>query len=138
MNTTNLPTSFRSKSARPASAASAAETFVTPHFDTQTQPNAMRIQVWVPGVKSSGVEISTRGTQLTITARKAQVLRSNWRTLHIESAQRNYQLSLRLGRSLDLNLLTAKLNEGILHIDVPYLSVGTDDLPKRPEIRSAA
>lgn len=98
-----------------------APTFATPHFDTQSQENALRILVWVPGVETNGIEITTRETDLTITARKSHVVRRNWQTLHLESAQKDYQLSLRLGRNLDYSNLSVELRDGVLTIDVPTL-----------------
>lgn len=95
--------------------------FATPHFDTQPGENALRILVWVPGVETSGIEITTRETDLTITARKSHVVRRNWQTLHLESAQKDYQLSLRLGRNLDYSNLSVELRDGLLTIDVPTL-----------------
>lgn len=97
-------------------------TFAIPHFDTQSQENALRILVWVPGVETNGIEITTRETDLTITARKSQVVRRNWQALHLESVQRDYQLSLRLGRNLDYSNLRVELRDGVLTIDVPTLS----------------
>jgi HSP20 family protein len=104
-------------------------TFTTPHFDTVALPNAMRIVVWVPGVDPNTIEITTRETDITVTARKAHLLRANWQSLHLESAQRDYQLSLRLGRNLDYNGLHAQLAEGVLTIDVPVLARGGANTP---------
>ncbi len=135
MNTTQISSSRRAQSSIATNPPSSS--FLTPHFDTQPQPDALRITVWVPGVQSSGIEITTRGGDLTVNATKSQVLRSNWRTLHLESAQRNYQLNLRLGRSWDFNQLAAKLEDGILTIDLPaHRNQNSDTL--RGAVRASA
>jgi len=138
MNTTTLATSSRSKLALGAASPSAANAFVVPPFDTKSQSDAMSIQVWVPGVESAGVEISTRGTHLTITARKTQHVRPNFHAMHLESVQRDYQLSLRLGRSLDLEQLSADLVEGVLHIEIPVRQAGVPSSPNRTREKNAA
>jgi HSP20 family protein len=79
------------------------------------------------GVEAAGVEIATRGPDLTVTARKRQIVRVNWQALHLERAQRPYQLHLRLGRSLDFSALEAELKDGVLTIVLPRRpAVGTD------------
>jgi len=60
------------------------------------------------------VEIATRGPDLTVTARKTHVVRVNWQALHLERAQRDYQLRLRLGHGFDYNNLEARIADGIL------------------------
>ncbi|GAB5562808.1 MAG: hypothetical protein SynsKO_44550 [Synoicihabitans sp.] len=82
----------------------------------------MRIVVYVPGVTASGIEIRSQDTDLTVIARKESVLRQNWRSLHLERAQSDYLLSLRLGRNLDQTKLRAELKDGLLTIEVPTFS----------------
>jgi len=86
----------------------------------------MKIEVLVPGVEPSGVEITTRGPDLFLTARKARFVRVNWQALHLESVQRDYQLTLRLGHGLEYDDLRASLRDGVLTIIVPKRSIGAD------------
>ncbi len=95
--------------------------FRQPHFECSDLSQALKIVMLVPGVDASGVEITTRGPDLTVTARKTHVVRVNWQALHLEGVQRDYQLKLRLGHGLDFEELRADLRDGVLTIVVPKL-----------------
>lgn len=118
MNNITLPPQSAAKS-RLAEPVSSLEAFRTPHFDCETLPDALRLVVYVPGVQPSGVEIATRGPDLTVTARKEHPLRANWKSAQFEGVQRDYLLNLRLGRSLNFMALQAELREGALTITIP-------------------
>jgi len=102
--------------------------FRAPNYDCREQADALQLVVYVPGVTAAGVEIATRGPDLTVTARKAHVVRVNWQALHLERAQRDYQLRLRLGHGFDYRNLEARITDGILTIM----------LPKRPSTNALA
>lgn len=91
----------------------------TPHYDCIEAVDALKVVVFVPGVEPAGVEITRRGPDLTITARKSHFVRVNWQALHLESAQRDYQLRLRLGNGLDYDALNAELTDGRLVLTLP-------------------
>ena len=93
-----------------------------PHYDCQEQMDALRLIVYVPGVDAAGVDLEVHGPDLTITAAKGHRVRANWRALHLERAQRDYRLRLRLGFSLDYDALEAVLDEGVLTITLPKKS----------------
>jgi len=95
------------------------ESFRNPHFDCTQMGDVVKLTVFVPGVEAAGVEITTRGPDLTVTARKAHFVRINWRALHLENAQRDYRLKLRLGNHLDYTSLTAELVDGVLTLLIP-------------------
>lgn len=138
MNTTTLPHHTRSKFRSTVPAAQTPSEFVTPHFETQSQSDNLRVTVWVPDVQASGVEISTRGNHLNVTARKVHHVRANWKAMHLETAQRDYLLTLRLGRSLDFTRLSASLQDGILNIDIPLLQIAPSPHHARGDQLSAA
>lgn len=104
--------SRRSETAMPAD-------FRHPHYDCTELDDAVKLTVYVPGVDASGVEITTQGPDLTVTARKAHFVRVNWQALHLENAQRDYQLKLRLGRGLAYEQLHAEIRDGVLTIVLP-------------------
>jgi len=91
----------------------------TPHYDCVQESDALKVIIFVPGVDASGVEISRRGPDLTITARKSHYVRTNWQALHLEGVQRDYQLRLRLGNGLDYDALNAELADGRLTLTLP-------------------
>lgn len=113
------------RSRRPAGTSPAS--FRQPHYDCTEVGDAVRLAVYVPGVDASGVEITTHGPDLTVTARKSHFVRVNWQALHLENAQRDYRLKLRLGRGLVYEDLTAELRDGVLTLLVPKKSRDTSE-----------
>lgn len=116
MNTiiTTLPTSGRK-----TGAASTTVEFRQPGYDCRELADAMQIVVYVPGVGASGVEIEARGADLMVTARKQHFVRVNFNALHLENAQRDYQLRLRLGTGFDYAAMEAEIRDGVLTITLP-------------------
>ena len=93
--------------------------FRAPHYDCIEQADELKIALYVPGVDASGVEITTQGPDLFVTARKTQHVRANWQALHLESVQRDYQLKLRLGLGFAYEDLQASVARGVLTIVLP-------------------
>jgi HSP20 family protein len=91
----------------------------SPHYECVDLPQALRLDVFVPGVDAAGVDLTTQDTDLILTARKPHHVRVNWQALHLESAQRDYQLTLRLGAGYDFDTLTASITKGVLTIVLP-------------------
>jgi HSP20 family molecular chaperone IbpA len=94
---------------------------------------ALKLVIYVPGVDASGVEITTQGPDLFVTARKTRHVRANWQALHLEGAQRDYQLKLRLGVGFDYEALQASVARGVLTIVLPKkrLVAASAPLPQR-------
>ena len=111
---TLIPTS-RVNGTEPASL----DDFRQPNYDCKEQRDAMKLTVYVPGVEAAGVDIEARGADLTITARKSHFVRVNWQALHLETAQRDYQLRLRLGTSFDYAAMQAEIRHGLLTVTLP-------------------
>lgn len=114
-NITTLPTNSRTQ----AKALASVEAFRQPAYDCEEHGDAMKLRVYVPGVAASGVEIEGRGADLTVTAKKARFVRVNFNALHLEAAQRDYRLRLRLGTSFDFAAMQAEIASGVLTITVP-------------------
>jgi HSP20 family protein len=114
-NITTLPTHRRSK----APALASVEAFRQPAYDCQEHGETMKLVVFVPGVAASGVEIEGRGPDLTVTARKARFVRVNFSALHLETAQRDYRLRLRLGVGFDFAAMQAEITNGVLTVTIP-------------------
>ena len=117
----NLPSNRRSKAVPRASLSA----FRQPAYDCQEHGDTMRLVVYVPGVDASTVEIEGRGADLTITARKARFIRVNFDALHLEPAQRDYRLRLRLGNGFDFAAMEAEIAHGVLTIILPKRTVET-------------
>lgn len=104
------------------------EEFRDPHYDCMQNGDIVTLTVYVPGVDASGIEITRRGPDLTITARKSHFVRVNWRALHLENAQLDYRLKLRLGNHLDYDALRAELIDGVLTLALPKSHNATETL----------
>lgn len=130
MHTIIQPSRPASRHRRPA-AASAKSTFRQPSYDCREHPEAVKLTVYIPGVEATGVEIEARGPDLVVTARKTHFVRVNWQALHLETAQRDYQLRLRLGYGIDYPALHAEINEGVLTVVLPKRHSAEDHLLAR-------
>ncbi len=111
---TPLPTRSRTKAAPSTSVE-----FRQPGYDCQEHADEIKLVVFVPGVGASGVDIEARGADLTVTARKQHFVRVNFTALHLEGAQRDYQLRLRLGAGFDYAAMEAEIHDGVLSIRLP-------------------
>lgn len=116
--------SSRKRSAAPASVVA----FRQPHYECVEQPDAMKLVVYLPGIDATGVDIEGHGADLTVTARKPHFVRVNWQSLHLESAQRDYRLKLRLGYNFDFPSMGAEMSNGILTVTLPKRGYGSDRL----------
>ncbi len=96
-----------------------ASSFRSPPYECTVQDDALKIVVFLPGVDAAGASVEARGPDLVVTGRKAQFVRVNWQPLHLESAQRDYRLSLRLGRGFDYASMQAEMHQGVLTVLVP-------------------
>lgn len=101
------------------------ESFRDPHYDCVQMGDVLKVLVYIPGVDGCGVEIAQRGPDLVVTARKRHFVRVNWRALHLEGAQLDYQLRLRLGNHLDYDAVRAEVSDGVLTIALPKRHSGT-------------
>lgn len=114
-NINPVPTRSRPKAVAPASTGA----FREPAYDCQDHGDGLRLVVYVPGVAAHGVEIEGRGADLTVTARKARFVRVNFPALHLEGAQRDYRLRLRLGTDFDYPAMAAEIAGGVLTVTLP-------------------
>lgn len=105
--------------------------FRSPHYDSMDLPQALQLTLYVPGVDAGGVDITTRGPDLLVTARKTHHVRANWQALHLENVQRDYQLKLRLGLGFDFEALQASVTRGVLTIVLPKNRLASAGPPAR-------
>lgn len=110
---------------RRATGSNVSERFRQPQYETEEQRHAMKLVVYVPGVSATGVEIEARSGDLKVTARKSHVVRVNFAALHLETAQSDYQLRLRLGSRFDYAAMEAEISDGVLTITLPKRSPAT-------------
>lgn len=119
------------RSARRPRPVQAAEVFRQPSYDCRDHAETMTLAVYVPGVDAAGVDIEAIGPDLMITARKSHFVRVNWQSLHLESAQRDYQLRLRLGLGFNYPAMQAEMHEGVLTVRLPKRQTQEAEPPLR-------
>ncbi len=112
-------------------AAKSATEFRSPHYECLDLPQSLKLAIYVPGVDAHGIEVTTQGADLVVTARKMQHVRTNWQALHLESVQRDYQLKLRLGSGYEFESLRAFVAKGVLTIVLPKRRTALADPPAR-------
>ena len=117
MNTILPPTLTSNR--RPGRAIPALGETRSPHYDCQQHGDSINLTVFLPGVEAAGVEIVVRGPDLVVIGRKSPIVRVNFAAAHLEHAQRDYELRLRLGRDLDYAALGAELADGVLSVRIP-------------------
>ncbi|ACB75666.1 Hsp20/alpha crystallin family protein [Opitutus terrae] len=131
MHTIIHPSSPPTRSRR-AERTTSSSPFRQPSYECRELADAVKLAVYVPGVDASGVEIEARGPDLLVTARKPHFVRVNWTALHLESAQRDYQLRLRLGHDFDYPALQAEIDDGVLTVTLPKLPAASGGRLSRP------
>ena len=131
MNSTIIPS--LPTNSRKAAAKASVDAFRQPAYDCQEHADAMKLVVYVPGVAASGVEIEGRGADLTVTARKARFVRVNFTALHLEGAQRDYRLRLRLGAGFDYAGMGAEIADGVLTVTLPKRAADLNRLGRVPK-----
>lgn len=121
--------------ARSVSAAKTnARGFQRPHYDSEMTAEGLSLQVYLPGVAASGVEITTCGPDLTLVARKHRPVRVNWHALQLERVSPDYRLHLKLGQKLDLDAFHAEFLDGTLVLRLPLrASRATGSAPAQPQ-----
>ena len=65
-----------------------------------------------PASTRPAIDLECKGPDLIVTAPRPTPVRVNWRALHLEGAQRDYQLRLRLGFSLAYDALRPSCTTG--------------------------
>jgi HSP20 family molecular chaperone IbpA len=111
------------RSARRPRSAHTTVLFRQPNYDCRDFSETMTLSVYVPGADAAGVDIEAIGPDLIITARKSHFVRVNWQSLHLEGAQRDYQLRLRLGLGFNYPAMQAEMHEGVLTLRLPKRAI---------------
>ncbi len=126
MNTIIHPLKSASRIDTPAARASADNR--KPHYDCTELGDAIALSVFLPNVEPVGVEFTVRGPDLILTARRRHLVRVNWRTAHLEGAEHDYELHLRLGRGLNYDALRAELDGDLLRVIIPKRMTSAEEL----------
>ena len=98
----------------------ASPTFVRPRYTTRKRDGAWEVQIVVPGVAKSDVEIAFEEDRLNITAHRDVSLPEAWRAVSVSSRPCDgYELSLGINFDVDRSSVTANLKNGVLTLNLP-------------------
>jgi len=98
--------------------------------DIYETANGIVFEIAAVGADKEDITISTQGDTLRVTYNKEIARSGNYIKQSI--AKRNFDLGWRLSSKFDLGKIEAKLEKGLLHLEIPYISKAT---PKTIEIK---
>ncbi|QYY36354.1 Hsp20/alpha crystallin family protein [Ruficoccus sp. ZRK36] len=91
-----------------------------PWFTTSESEDGYLVEVYVPGVNKSGVEIGFEDDTLDITARRADAKTpEGWKALRREIPHEDYRLRLHLNVPVDGARIQARVEDGVLTLELP-------------------
>lgn len=92
--------------------------YVRPFADIRETPDGYKLKLEMPGVEKSGLEVLLEDNELTIIGRRTPVT-TQGEVLHRESNDSDYRRAFVLDSSVDATRISAKLENGVLHLDLP-------------------
>jgi len=93
---------------------------INPPVDITEQDNEVIVNAELPGVKKEDVKITFENNILTISGeRKPYEIPENARVLLNEVHVRNFQRSIEFNHDIDVNKISAEINNGVLRIVLP-------------------
>lgn len=95
------------------------QTTIRPPYFVQEQADKFEVQVTVPGVSRSGVEVNLEADLLSIRASRTHRTPDGWKVLRRETRDADYALNLRLNVEVDADQIAAKVEDGILRLTLP-------------------
>ena len=93
---------------------------VSPQWHAQRTEHGLNVQVNLPGVEKKDIDISFVDGQLRLRAHRPQPTPYG-DVIYGEPAPEHYELQLRVGRSLDVEKTEAKLDLGVLNLEIPLV-----------------
>jgi HSP20 family protein len=91
-----------------------------PWFTSSESEDGYLVEVYVPGVNKSGVEIAFEEDTLDITARRtASKAPDGWKALRREIPHEDYRLRLHLNVPVAADKISARVEDGVLTLELP-------------------
>ena len=92
--------------------------WVQPQVNIVESRDGYVLEAEMPGVSKDGLEVLLEGNDLTIVGRRTAEVPSA-QLLYRESADRDYRRSFELDPAIDTTRISARVEDGILHLDLP-------------------
>lgn len=105
--------------------------FVLPLANISAHEQEYVVELEMPGVDQSGLEVTVEGDELTIVGRRKPDL-ANGDLCYCESAQADYRRVFEMGPDVDASRITARMNQGVLTLRMPKSEKAK---PRRIEIK---
>jgi HSP20 family protein len=95
-----------------------AEQFVAPPASVIEAGDGYTLEVEMPGVNKSGLDISVENNELTIIGRRSLPVVEGT-LIHHESHPENFRRTFELDPSIDANNISAKIEQGLVTLTLP-------------------
>ena len=119
MNSTSCPSSTSASTQAAPSNVGATESLQKPRFNIDRKDDAFVIRVEMPGVPKAGVKVEYHEEVLTVRGERSAPVPADWKPLHQELSNLNYQLRLKVNSPVDDGKLSASLEDGVLTLTLP-------------------
>ncbi|WP_051945919.1 Hsp20/alpha crystallin family protein [Verrucomicrobium sp. BvORR106] len=95
------------------------QNFVKPRYSVDSAKDAYQVRVDLPGAAKDSVQVKLDQGVLTLSAQRKPVAQDSWKSLHRELGSSSYKLQLKVTAKVDEAALTAKLEDGVLTLNLP-------------------
>ena len=92
---------------------------VKPKYSVRQLDEVWELDIEVPGCKKDDVEIAYEDGILDIKVRRSDEIPDSWRPVNFVDRPREYRLRLDVPDSIAADKIEAKLEDGVLHLDLP-------------------
>jgi HSP20 family protein len=119
----NIVSQENHRSGQPATDQTA---YVAPYVDIESAKSGYVLYAEMPGVNRDGIQITVEDGNLVLVGER-QAPSERAEALHRETGQLSYRRVYELDRSIDVNRISARIDQGILTVNLPK----TEDLKPR-------
>jgi len=92
--------------------------FVTPPVNIYGNENEYVLEVEMPGLDKSGLEVTVEGNELTIVGRR-KTETTQGEPYYSETPQANFRRMFELGPDVDTSKINAQMEQGVLKLRLP-------------------
>ena len=93
--------------------------FLKPYYEVDGDEHRYTVKVYVPGVGRKGVQVSLEKGELRVEATRTHLPDEKWKAAHREIPHADYRLRLQLNVEIEESKISAKVEDGILLIELP-------------------
>lgn len=103
---------------RPVESTSRLPAWDVPHADIREEHDAYILELEMPGVCKSGIEVSVEANELTLIGHRTDP-EIKGEAVYQESRRCDYRRSFEIDPSIDTNKIVAKIEQGVLKLTLP-------------------